>query len=145
MEEERRDNKGILDRFRMQVSSNPIHVKAVRDFVYRMAVDFGFTTRRAFDLKLITGEALRNIILHAYEGQNNHPILVEGNLYDNHLEISYRDFGKQTPVLSGHAVDLSEYRESGIGVYLISRLCDYHYYNQSLEKGTRLTVKMRRD
>jgi anti-sigma regulatory factor (Ser/Thr protein kinase) len=143
--EERHDKRDILDRFRLQVSSDPVHVKPVRDFVYRMAVNFGFSSRRAFDLKLITGEALRNIILHAYEGQKNQSIFIEGLLLGNHMEISFRDFGKQLPISSGNAADLSEYRESGIGVYLISRLSDYHYYNQSLEKGTKLTVKLRRD
>ncbi len=132
-----------LDRIRMQVSSDARHVRSVRDFIYRTGIHFGLTPSRAYDLKIVIGEALNNIIRHAYRDEPGKPILIEAVKYENFMEVTLRDYGVQAPVVSGHSLDISEYRESGIGVYLISRLSDYHFFDQSQEHGTKLVIKMR--
>ena len=45
------------------------------------------------------------------------------------------------PVPPGSAQDLSDYRERGLGLYLISELADFHYFDQSFKVGTMLVVK----
>jgi anti-sigma regulatory factor (Ser/Thr protein kinase) len=51
--------------------------------------------------------------------------------------------GRQTPVTARDSQDLGDYRERGLGVFLISQLADYHYYDQARPAGTELVVKKR--
>lgn len=131
------------NRIRMQIPSEPRYIRAVRDMVYRVSLANGFSKEAAFDWRIIVGEAVSNIIVHAYNNRPGFSILIEVILYDYHQEIRFRDYGIQSPIRSGMARDLTDYRENGLGVYLISRLSDYHLYNQNLDRGTELIVKKR--
>ena len=64
-------------------------------------------------------------------------------MYHTYLEIRFRDLGQQIPITARHAHDLSDYRERGLGVFLISKLSDYHYYDQTRKVGTELVIKKR--
>ncbi len=131
------------DYLRMQVPSHPRFMALVRDLLYRFCLGFGFSRQGAFDMKLVCGEALANIIQHAYRGQDDRPIFVEFFMYSDYLELRLRDMGVQQPVPPGSAQDLSDYRERGLGLFLISRLSDFHYFDQSFKVGTQLVVKKR--
>ncbi len=115
----------------------------VREVVYRLCRENGFSQEAAFELKLVCGEALTNVIKHAYAERSNQPIFVELYVYTDHAELRVRDVGRQIPVHSNLARDLSDYRERGLGLYLIGRLTDYHYFDQTGPVGTLLTVKKR--
>lgn len=129
------------DRVRFVIPSHPRYTALARDFVYRLCLLHGMTSSAAFDLKVVTGEAIANIIQHAYEKKTDQSIVVDARLYRDYVELRIRDFGRQKPVTSDMAHDLSDYRESGLGVFLISNLSDYHYYDQSFKVGTELIVK----
>ena len=131
------------ERFRLQTISNPAYIGPVRDLVFKLSMMFGFSRSGAFDLKVVCGEALSNIIRHACSSSLNIPIFIEILKYDSYIEIKFRDFGDQKPIGKGLARDLTEYRERGLGLYLISKLTDYHFFDQSFQKGTLLTVKKR--
>lgn len=131
------------DRVRMQIPSHPRYIAYTRDSVYRLARMYGFKPAHALDLKIIIGEALSNIIKHAYENRTDQPVFLEILMFNNYIEIRLRDLGKQVPVTANHASDLSDYRERGLGVYIISVLADYHFYDQSEKVGTTLVVKKR--
>lgn len=132
-----------LDRVRLQIPSHPRYVGFARDTIYRLALQNGLAMAGAFDLKIVTGEALTNIIKHAYDGKSDKAIFIEVLMYQNYLEIRFRDLGRQIPITSQHARDLSDYRERGLGVFLISELSDYHYYDQTRSVGTELVIKKR--
>ncbi len=131
------------DRVRLEVPSHPRFVSFARDIVYRLSLQQGFSTAAAFDLKVIAGEALSNIIKHAYDGQTNKPIYLEFLMFPAYMELRFRDLGRQAPISAHDAHDLSDYRERGLGVYLISKLSDYHYFDQSHAVGTELVIKKR--
>lgn len=131
------------DRVRVEIPSHPRFVSFARDMTYRLCLQQGFSTRAAFDLKIVAGEALTNIIKHAYAGRTNRPIFLQFLMYPTYLELRFRDLGAQQPITARHASDLSDYRERGLGVYLISKLSDYHYYDQSRRVGTELVIKKR--
>ncbi|MEQ9366223.1 MAG: ATP-binding protein [Leptospirales bacterium] len=132
-----------MDRVRLQIPSHPRYVGFTRDTVYRLALQNGLSMGAAFDLKIVTGEALANIIKHAYDGKSDKPVFIEILMYQSYLELRFRDLGRQIPITSSHARDLSDYRERGLGVFLISQLSDYHYYDQSRNVGTELVIKKR--
>ena len=128
---------------RLQFPSQPRYVATIRDTIYRFCLQHGFSRAGAFDLKVIAGEALTNIIEHAYEGKGDRPIFIEMLFYKDYAEIRFKDLGKQVPITQDLVRDLGDYRESGLGLYLISQLCDYHFYDQSQKAGTTLIVKKR--
>ncbi len=129
------------ERVRLVVPSHPRFTFLARDFIYRLCLLNGFSSGAAFDLKVVTGEAIANIIQHAYERRTDQTIVIDARLYRDQIEIRFRDFGIQKPVTADMAHDLSDYRESGLGVFLIANLSDYHYYDQSFKVGTELIIK----
>ena len=129
------------DYLRLQIPSHPRFVALTRDLLYRFCQQFGFSRQGAFDMKLVCGEALANIIQHAYRGEDNHPIFVEIYMYSDYLELRLRDMGIQQSVPPGSAQDLTDYRERGLGLFLISKLSDFHYFDQSFKIGTMLVIK----
>lgn len=128
---------------RLQFPSQPRYVATVRDTIYRFCLQHGFSRAGAFDLKIIAGEALANIIEHAYSGKADQPIFIEMLFYREYAELRFKDLGRQVPISKDLPRDLSDYRERGLGLYLISQLCDYHFYDQSQKAGTTLIVKKR--
>ncbi len=113
--------------------------------MYRIALLQGFSRESAYDLKIVCGEALNNIIRHAYREERDRPIFIEVLMHAHYLEIRFRDFGIQTPIGPNLARDLSDYRERGLGLYLLDKLTDYHHFDQNFKQGTRLTIKKRID
>ena len=89
------------------------------------------------------GEALSNIIRHACENDYHQPIFIEIFMEEELFEIKIRDFGLQKTIHKNLSRDLSEYRERGLGLYLIQNLTDYHHFDQSFDTGTELTLKKR--
>ena len=128
------------DRIRLQIPSMPLYLHSVRDFVYRLCLLHGLSKPLAFDMKLITGEALTNIMKHAYGSRADGSIFIDLLFFRTYLEIRFRDFGKQSKQ-KPFGTDVSEYRLSGLGLYLISEIADYHYFDHS--NGTLLVVKKR--
>ncbi|MCB1164574.1 MAG: ATP-binding protein [Leptospiraceae bacterium] len=128
---------------RLQFPSHPRFVAQIRQFVYDACMNSGFTRPAAFDMKVLTGEAVANIIRHAYENRTDRPVFIEMLFYRTYLEMRFKDLGRRSPVGQDLARDLSDYRETGLGIYLISHLSDYHYFDQSGEVGTTLVIKKR--
>lgn len=126
---------------RLQLPSHPRYLATIRNLFYQLSLVHGFSPQGAFEIKIITGEVLTNIIKHAYDNKNDRPIFIEFYMYPDHAELRFRDLGKRRPVGSDLVRDLSDYRESGLGLYLIGRLSDYHFFNQSQKVGTELVVK----
>ena len=131
------------DYIRLQVPSHPRYVALLRDLVYQLCRRHKFSVDVAYDLKIITGEALTNIIKHAYDDRTDRPIFIEVYIFNTYIEIRFRDLGKRRPISPNLARDLSDYREGGLGIYLIGKLSDYHYYDQTEDVGTRLIIKKR--
>ena len=94
-------------------------------------------------MKVITGEAMSNIIKHAYGSRYDRPIFIESLAYQSYIELRFRDMGAKRPVGKNLSRDISDYRERGLGLYLIGKLSDYHIFDQSLEIGNQLIIKKR--
>lgn len=135
--------KKPLEKIGLQFPSDPRYLRTIRTLVYDLARQNGFSKHAAFDWKIIVGEAVSNVIRFAYDGKKNGVILIEVLPYDSFLEVQIRDFGRKNELGNGQAMDLSDFREGGLGLYLIGKLSDFHFFDRSLEKGTRLILKKR--
>lgn len=127
----------------MEILSHPRNLYPLREFLFRIARGWGFSREGALDLKIACGEALLNIIVHAYGEKTDGPIFIEMRTFGGYMEIEFQDFGIQRHIRPGMIRDLADYRESGLGIYLISKLTDYHFYDQNRKRGTRLVLKKR--
>lgn len=116
----------------------------VRDIVYRLSLQAGLDASAAFDMKLICGEAVSNIIKHAYEERDDGSVFLEYYVRPDHVEMLFKDMGLQKPIRPDMAADLTDYREKGLGLFLIRELSDYHFYDQSGKTGTTLVIKKKR-
>ncbi|MDZ4727910.1 MAG: anti-sigma regulatory factor [Leptospira sp.] len=125
---------------RMQIPSHPRYISSTRNYFFHLALENGFTLFEAVDLKLILGEAITNVIKHAYEGKNDKPIFLDFFFERDRIEIRIRDYGVKTKPRDLKSFDLSDYRENGIGLFMIKQLTDYYYLDQSFEVGNQMIM-----
>lgn len=137
------NNENKNTRIRLQIPSNPEYVSLARDLIYKTCLKHNFPLDRAFEMKLICGEAINNVITHAYGGERDRPIFIEIIPSEEFIEIHCIDFGEQKAITASQARDMSDYRTGGLGLFLISKLSDYHYFDQDRKAGTRLILKKR--
>lgn len=96
-------------------------------------------------LQLAVNEAACNILKHAHKGQADLPIHLEADAFDGQISLRLHHFGDpfdpstvSPPVLDGS-------RESGFGVYLISRSVDeVRYYRDERGRNCIVLVKVRK-
>ncbi len=128
---------------RLQIPSQPRFVSHARDLLFSVARHHSFSLSSATDLKIAFGEVLANVIKHAYSNEDDHPIFIEIKLEFEKIEVRVKDFGKKAKPTKMRSLDLNDYRESGLGLFLIKHLTDHYYLdeNQSIGNETVLIKK----
>lgn len=129
---------------RLQIPSHPRYISITRNYFFNLALENGFTLFDAVDLKMILGEAITNVIKHAYNGQNDKPIFLDFYFEKDRVEIKVRDYGIKTESKDLKSFDLSDYRENGIGIFMIKQLTDYYFLDQSFEIGNQMVMIKRK-
>jgi serine/threonine-protein kinase RsbW len=125
---------------RLQVPSHPKYLAMTRSLVFNAARENGFSLLDAADIRLIVGEALLNIIKHAYLNTYDRPIFIDLLFFKEKVEIRIRDYGVKTKLSNLKSYDVSDYREEGIGLYLIRQLTDHYFLDQSLDQGNQMVL-----
>jgi serine/threonine-protein kinase RsbW len=125
---------------RLQIPSHPKYLSLARGLAFQAARDNGFSLYDSADLRLIIGEALLNIIQHAYLDRYDRPIFIDMRFFPDKVEIKIRDYGIKSKLANMKSYDLSDYREEGLGLYLIRRLTDHYFLDQSMEVGNQIVL-----
>lgn len=125
---------------RLQIPSHPRYLSMARSLVFNAARENGFSLLDCADIRLIVGEALLNIIKHAYIDSFDRPIFIDLLFFKEKLEIRLRDYGIKSKLSNLKSYDVSDYREEGLGLYLIRQLTDHYFLDQSLEQGNQLVL-----
>ncbi|WCL48366.1 ATP-binding protein [Leptospira sp. GIMC2001] len=125
---------------RLQIPSHPKYLSLSRSFVFNAARDNGFSLYDSADIRLIVGEAVQNIIKHAYLENYDRPIFIDMEFFKEKVEIRIRDYGVKSKLASMKSYDLSDYREEGLGLYLIRKLTDHYFLDQSMEVGNQMVL-----
>lgn len=123
---------------RIKLPSDPKFISVLRSTVSELAQKIGFSFEQANDIKLALNEACANVIEHAYKWQKNKSMFVYFIIHPDALEIVIKDFGKKTAVDEIKPRELEDYREGGLGVFLIQNLVDEVHYDTSPKIGTEL-------
>ncbi|XDD41822.1 ATP-binding protein [Leptospira sp. WS60.C2] len=129
---------------RIQIPSNPRFVSHTRNYFFNLCLEHGFSLFDSMDLKLVIGEAITNIIRHAYSAQTDKPIFIEIQFDKDRVEIKLRDYGKKVEPKDLRSFDVSDYREHGIGLFMIRELTDYYFLDQSFEIGNQMVLIKRK-
>lgn len=131
-------------KIRLQFFTDPGFLKPFRNFVYDISQFFGIPREIAFDIKIMASEAAANIIKHSYGDYREGWIFFEYLFYNGYIEMRFRDFG-----FSGFKPkemvmkDLTDMRDRGLGLYIISKIADYYYFKSSEEQGNLFVIKKR--
>lgn len=120
-----------FDYVEMRVPAKPQYVGVMRLTVSGLASRMGFSYDDIEDLKIATGEAVTNVVHHAYQDGDGE-VMVGCALYEDRLEIMVSDYGnsfnfeeikaKVGPYKEDENVTML--REGGLGLYLMDTLMD---------------------
>lgn len=129
---------------RFQIPSHARYISHTRNYFFNLCLEHGFSLYDALDLKLVLGEALTNVVRHAYDNHTDKPIYIDLYFDKERVEIRIRDYGRKTEPRDLKSFDLNDYREGGIGLYMIKKLTDYYYLDLSVEVGNQLVLIKRK-
>lgn len=103
----------------------------VRAAVRSAARFCGFDEPATQDIVLAVGEACQNVILHAYEGRGDGPVVLDILDRSDCMVLRVTDFG---PAVGSDAVQpraLGDLRPGGLGTYFIHELMDTADFGRS--------------
>ncbi|GAA0092398.1 MULTISPECIES: ATP-binding protein [Paraclostridium] len=125
-----------LETIKMEVTSNPEYVSIIRLTVSGIANKIGFSLDDIEDIKVAVSEACTNAIKHSLDDK----FLVQFSVLENGLTIEVEDKGTGYDVESLQEPDLTNPKESGLGLFIIKTLMDEVSTISNSDVGTR--VKM---
>jgi anti-sigma regulatory factor (Ser/Thr protein kinase) len=118
----------------------------VRDVVRSAARHCGFDEPATRDIVLAVGEACQNVILHAYEGRGDGPILLDILESPDRMILRVTDFGPAVATATLRPRDLRELRPGGLGTYFIQNVMDTADFSRSpTGVGNVLQMSKRKD
>lgn len=103
----------------------------VRDIVRSAARLCGFDELATQDIVLAVGEACQNVILHAYEGRGDGPILLDILESPELMILRVTDFGPAVAPAVVQPRDLGELRPGGLGTFFIQNVMDSTDFGRS--------------
>lgn len=121
---------------KMEIPANPDYVSILRLTTSGIANKLGFSMDDIEDMKVAVSEACTNAVKHSEDNKVN----IKFNLLENGIEIEIKDNGKGYDVASIETPDLSNPKESGLGLFIIQTLMDEVSIESKGNQGT--TIKM---
>ncbi len=131
----------MADQVEITITSHPRWLRLIRQAVLEFARQTGFDSHDSQAITLAVGEAVGNVIKHAYKGSFEHQFVVRCNTFEDGLEVEIRDEGE--PFELGTAPDLApeELRVGGRGLYLMRAIMDEIDY---CREGSANVMRMRK-
>jgi serine/threonine-protein kinase RsbW len=130
----------ILIKDQITIKSNIETVAHARHWAAHHAETADFDKNAVFAIELAVGEAVTNIIRHAYQNQPGHKIHLSLTIDEEKFSLCIRDFGRKFDPANHPPPNLDTPREGGYGIYLMKEVMDEVTYNTSPAQGTRLNL-----
>lgn len=115
----------------LRVPARADRMVVVRDTVRSAARFCGFDEPTAQDIVLAVGEACQNVILHAYDGRGDGPILLDILDDVDRMILRVTDFGPAVAPAAVRPRPLQELRPGGLGTHFIHALMDSADFGRS--------------
>lgn len=114
-----------MQKITLGISSNKKYIRLVRTTLKTfLNLNNYDNSEEIFMIELAINEAIANIIEHTYNSDENKNINLEIILEKNKLVISIKDEGPKINVDNIKHRDLDDYKDSGLGVYIIKNVFD---------------------
>ena len=124
----------------LNVPSHPKFLYIVRNVMYPLAVNSGFSKKEARKIVLAVDEACSNIIKYAYAGDATKTISITVANEPDHLSVRLIDLGRQVDEAKIAPRDLDDVRPGGLGTHFIGTVFDSVVYDTAQDHGTVLTL-----
>ena len=127
---------------RLELDSRLTELGRVQPWAEALADRYGLTDDARFAVNLCLEEALANVVLHGYQSEPGHPIVIQSSASGGSLFFSIEDKAPSfVPVDLGpnQPADLESVQPGGNGIHLIHRFAgsvDHH----ALPDGNRLII-----
>lgn len=125
----------------LTISSHPRWMRLVRQVVHEFAVEAGFGSRDAHAVTLAVGEAIGNVIKHAYQGRTDQKFSLACSANGVGLEVRIADHGEAFDPISRTSLPPDELRPGGRGLFLMRAIMDEMEYERD---GDMNVVRMRK-
>ena len=132
---------GMGDEIELTITSHPRWMRLVRQIVQVFADEAGFDPKNAHAITLAVGEAIGNVIKHAYKGATDRRFSLACSSNGVGLEVRIEDQGEPFDPLSRTSPPPEEIRPGGRGIYLMRAIMDEMEYERV---GDTNIVRMRK-
>ena len=122
------------------ITSESTQLARVRSWLGEQLARRGVDAPTRSALQVAVGELTTNSIKHAYGGQTGQPIHISVTSRDDGVVIQVEDFGTPFDPATYRQPNLDEMNESGVGLYIVTRLADEFSFDLARERGTRWTL-----
>lgn len=130
------ESSKYYEEVRLQVPSRGYYLQLIRSATSQYCTRVGFSLTEIRDIQIALGEIVTNIIIHAYKKRGDGIINFRFRHDDEHLTIHVRDFGDRVDLSLFRTSDLSEYRVSGLGLYVVRSLTSDLVFDRTVFPGT---------
>ena len=127
---------------RLELDSRLSELSRVQPWADALADRYGLAEDAHFAVNLCLEEALANVVLHGYQNEPGHPIVIQTSVSSGSLFFAIEDKAPPfAPVDPGEAqpLDLDTMQPGGNGIRLIHRFAGSIAYER-LPHGNRLTI-----
>ncbi|MGR6118071.1 anti-sigma B factor RsbW [Aeribacillus composti] len=135
-----------IDYIEMKIPAKTEYIGIVRLTLSGIANRMGYTYDDIEDLKIAVSEACSNAVQHAYGHNENGEVRIGFSLFENRLEITVSDDGKNFDLSKmkentgpySPSMPIEKLSEGGLGLFLIKTLMD----EVTIDMNSGVTVKM---
>jgi phosphoserine phosphatase RsbU/P len=110
--------------FGLSFPADPKRLKLIRPAIRAAAEACGFDEMETEDVLLAAGEAIENIIVHAYAGARKGEIALAVHRMEDGLMLRIRDFAPNVDPAKIQPRDLNDVRPGGLGTHFIRAVMD---------------------
>ena len=112
----------IITQDQITINSNIENIADTRHWAAQYAKAAGFDKDAVFAIELAVGEAVTNIIRHAYNNQPGHEIRLSLTIDDTKFSLRILDFGRKFDPTNQPPPNMDDPREGGYGIYLMKKV-----------------------
>lgn len=129
------------DEIELTITSHPRWMRLVRQIVHTFADEAGFDSKGSQAITLAVGEAIGNVIKHAYNGSAERTFSLACSANGTGIEVRIEDQGAPFDPLARDSLPPDEIRPGGRGIYLMRAIMDEMEYER---RGDTNVVRMRK-
>ncbi len=130
----------MTEQVALVVPSHPKFLYIVRNVVYQLALNAGFSKKDTRKIVLAVDEACSNIIKYAYSGDTTKTISITITNESGLISIRLIDLGRKADAAKIAPRELDDVRPGGLGTHFMREVFDSVVYDIAQEQGTVLTL-----